>query len=57
MLIDPEGETLYRLEDVNSKDEDVDADATFTEWNAVETPEAPAKEDIFDLAELEGLAG
>jgi len=57
MLIDPEGETLYRLEDVNSEDEGVDANATFTEWNAVEAPEAPAKEDVFDLAELEGLAG
>ena len=57
MLIDPESTTLYRLEDVNSEDEDVDANATFTEWNAVEAPEAPAKEDVFDLAELQELAG
>ena len=57
MLIDPESTTLYRLEDVNSEDEDVDANATFTEWNAVEAPEAPASEDVFDLAELQELAG
>ena len=57
MLVDPESTTLYRLEDVNSEDEDVDANATFTEWNAVEAPEAPASEDVFDLAELQELAG
>ncbi|MFF5021953.1 hypothetical protein [Micrococcus luteus] len=58
MLIDPESTTLYRLEDVNSQDDDVDANATFTEWNAVEAPEAPAAEDVLDLAALQQeLAG
>ncbi|VWX49710.1 hypothetical protein MICRO116_910014 [Micrococcus sp. 116] len=33
------------------------ADATFTEWNAVEAHEAPASEDVFDLPELQELAG
>lgn len=58
MYVDKETKELYRLEDVNSVESEADATATFTEWNAVQAPERPAENEVFDMQKLsEGLAG
>lgn len=57
MYVDPEDDVLYRLEGTNPDDAAADATVTFTEWDAVQPPERPADDQIFDMKQLQGLAG
>lgn len=57
MYVHPEDETLHRLEGTGGEDAEADTTATFSEWNAVQAPERPAEDQIFDMAALQGLTG
>jgi len=57
MYVDPESKTLHRLEDMRPEGEADDSVATFSDWNTVQAPARPADDQIFDVAQLQGLTG
>ncbi len=50
--VDREDNTMFRVEGAKSEDGKQDTVVTFTEWNSVEAPEAPAEDEVFDQSQL-----
>lgn len=50
--VDREDNTMFRVEGATSDDGERESVVTFTDWNAVEAPEAPAEDEVFDQSGL-----
>lgn len=50
--VDREDDTMFRVEGGTSEDGKQDTVVTFTDWNSVEAPEAPAEDEVFDQSSM-----
>ena len=50
--VDRDDNTLFRVEGTKTEDGGQEAVVTFTDWNEVEAPEAPAEDEVMDQSEL-----